>query len=116
MNKLLGLLLIGNGLWMIKEEKVGYDYYGIHEVHGINTPYEHRMDGWNNEVGRRFGDEYSSEELGKKLADELKEGGLLATSPNDIRLESLYSNDPKLKDPNLQFVHLCIVYEPQANP
>ena len=35
MNKLLGLLLIINGLWMIKEEKVGYDYYGIYEVHGI---------------------------------------------------------------------------------
>lgn len=72
-----------------------------HEVSSENAPYEHRMDGWNNEVGRRFGDEYSSEELGKKLADELKEDGLLVTSPSDVRLETLYSNDPKLKDPNL---------------
>jgi len=35
MNKLLGILLIINAVWMIKEEKVGYDYYGIYEVHGI---------------------------------------------------------------------------------
>jgi len=32
MNKMLGLLLMINALWMIKEEKVGYDYYGIHEI------------------------------------------------------------------------------------
>ena len=68
-----------------------------HEVHSPNTPYEHRMDGWNNEVGRRFGDEYSKDDLGEKLALELKEGGLLATSPYDERLESLYSQDPKLQ-------------------
>jgi len=68
-----------------------------HEVDSANVPYEHRMDGWNNEVGRRFGNEYSKEDLGKKLAAELKEGGLLVTSPYDKRLESLYSQDPKLQ-------------------
>ena len=69
-----------------------------HEVHSPNAPYEHRMDGWNNEVGRRFGDEYSKEDLGEKLAQELKPGGLLATTPDDIRLEKLYSDDSKIKD------------------
>ena len=69
-----------------------------HEVHSPNAPYEHRMDGWNNEVGRRFGDKYSKEDLGEKLAQELKPGGLLATTPDDIRLEKLYSDDSKIKD------------------
>ena len=72
-----------------------------HEVSSKNVPYEHRMDGWNNEVGRRFGDKYDSDELGKQLAKELKPNGLLVTSPNDPRLEVLYSSDPKLKDPKL---------------
>lgn len=67
-----------------------------HEVSSPNEPLEHRMDAWNNEVGRIFGDEYSSEELGAKLAAELVDGGLLVTEPSDPRLLDLYSDDPKL--------------------
>lgn len=69
-----------------------------HEVKSPNSPLEHRMDGWNNEVGRVFGDEYSADQLGKKLADELKDDGLLAKNLSDVRLKELHPDDPKIAE------------------
>jgi Ca2+-binding RTX toxin-like protein len=64
-----------------------------------NDPYEHRMDLWNNEVGRRIGDDvFTKEELAERLAQELNNGNLI-TNLNDQRLKDLYPDDPRLKLP-----------------
>ncbi|BAS68398.1 cadherin-like domain-containing protein [Bathymodiolus septemdierum thioautotrophic gill symbiont] len=61
-----------------------------------NDPYEHRMDLWNNEIGRRFAQQNDNKgELATKLYQELSDGKL-ATNIQDKRIQSLYSNDPRL--------------------
>ena len=64
-----------------------------------NDPYEHRMDLWNNEIGRRIGDEvFTKEELARRLAQELNNGDLVADL-SDQRLQNLYPSDPRLQLP-----------------
>ncbi|PZO62884.1 MAG: hypothetical protein DI635_10120 [Pseudoxanthomonas suwonensis] len=63
-----------------------------------NDPYEHRMDLWNNAVGRRLGDELSATDLGKGVYDALRDGTLIKDL-SDPRLQQLYPDDPRLKRP-----------------
>ena len=62
-----------------------------------NDPYEHRMDLWNNEAGRRIGDRTSgSEALAREAFAELQRGGLV-TGLADPRLRQLFPDDPRLR-------------------
>jgi len=64
-----------------------------------NDPREHRMDLWNNEVGRRLGDEASGkDELAKRCYEAVRNGTLI-TDLNDARIGQLYANDPRLRRP-----------------
>ena len=64
-----------------------------------NDPREHRMDLWNNEVGRRLGaDTDSPDALALSIHQRLREG-LLVTQLGDPRLEKLYPGDPRLLHP-----------------
>jgi len=64
-----------------------------------NDPREHRMDLWNNEVGRRLGDEASGkDELAKRCYEAVRNGTLI-TDLNDARIGQLYANDPRLQRP-----------------
>lgn len=62
-----------------------------------NDPREHRMDLWNNEVGRRLGDEASGkDDLAKRCYEAVKNGTLI-TGLDDKRIGQLYPDDPRLK-------------------
>lgn len=63
-----------------------------------NDPYEHRMDLWNNAVGRRLGDDLSSKDLAKGVYDALRNGTLIKDLA-DPRLPQLFPTDPRLKRP-----------------
>jgi hypothetical protein len=64
-----------------------------------NDPYEHRMDLWNNEAGRRIGDRTSgSDALAREVFAELQRGGLV-TGLADDRLRQLFPDDPRLRLP-----------------
>jgi hypothetical protein len=64
-----------------------------------NDPYEHRMDLWNNEAGRRIGDRTSgSDALAREVFEELQRGGLV-TGLADHRLRQLFPDDPRLRLP-----------------
>lgn len=64
-----------------------------------NDPYEHRMDLWNNEAGRRLGDQTSGRDaLARQAYDALRHGDL-ATGLNDPRLRQLFPDDPRLARP-----------------
>ncbi|WP_126944726.1 hypothetical protein [Xanthomonas sp. BRIP62409] len=64
-----------------------------------NDPYEHRMDLWNNEAGRRLGDQTSGQDaLARQAYDALRHGDL-ATGLNDPRLRQLFPDDPRLARP-----------------
>ncbi|WP_052210361.1 MULTISPECIES: hypothetical protein [Xanthomonas] len=64
-----------------------------------NDPYEHRMDLWNNEAGRRLGDQTSGQdELARQAYTALRQGDL-ATGLNDPRLRQLFPDDPRLARP-----------------
>lgn len=64
-----------------------------------NDPREHRMDLWNNEVGRRLGDEASGkDELAKRCYEAVRNGTLI-TSLDDARIGQLYPSDPRLQRP-----------------
>ncbi|MDO5609279.1 MAG: hypothetical protein Q4G62_00605 [Pseudomonadota bacterium] len=65
----------------------------------LNDPYEHRMDLWNNEVGRRLGAATSNkEDLATKAFESLR-NGTLVTGLSDPRLRQLFADDPRLKLP-----------------
>ncbi len=65
-----------------------------------NDPYEHRMDLWNNEVGRRVGDRTNNAgELAQQAFAELKRGELVV-GLDDSRLRQLYPDDPRLRRPD----------------
>ncbi|SDW15293.1 DUF6973 domain-containing protein [Lysobacter enzymogenes] len=64
-----------------------------------NDPREHRMDLWNNEVGRRLGDEASGKDDLAKRCYEAATNGTLITSLNDTRIGQLYPSDPRLQRP-----------------
>lgn len=64
-----------------------------------NDPYEHRMDLWNNEAGRRIGDRTSgTDALARETFAELQRGGLV-TGLADDRLRQLFPDDPRLRLP-----------------
>ncbi|TXI46032.1 MAG: hypothetical protein E6Q50_15770 [Lysobacter sp.] len=64
-----------------------------------NDPYEHRMDLWNNEVGRRLGDDTSGpRELAQRTFEAMRDGTLV-TGLSDPRLRQLYPDDPRLQRP-----------------
>jgi hypothetical protein len=64
-----------------------------------NDPYEHRMDLWNNEAGRRIGERTSgSDALAREVFAELRRGGLV-TGLADDRLRQLFPDDPRLRLP-----------------
>lgn len=64
-----------------------------------NDPYEHRMDLWNNEIGRRLGDEASGkDELARGVLQAMEQGQLV-TSIEDARLRSVYLYDQRLALP-----------------
>lgn len=61
-----------------------------------NDPREHRMDLWNNEVGRRLGtDTDSPAALARAIHQRLRDGTLV-TDLDDPRLKRLYADDPRL--------------------
>ena len=64
-----------------------------------NDPYEHRMDLWNNEVGRRLGDEAQGPDaLARDVAAQLQSGGLV-TEIADPRVRELFPDDSRLALP-----------------
>ncbi len=64
-----------------------------------NDPYEHRMDLWNNEAGRRIGDGTSgSDALAREAYAALQRGELVA-GLHDPRLRQLFPDDPRLRLP-----------------
>lgn len=64
-----------------------------------NDPYEHRMDLWNNEAGRRIGDATSGPEaLAREAYAALRRGDLVA-GLQDARLRQLFHDDPRLQLP-----------------
>ncbi|MDO7644307.1 MAG: hypothetical protein MUQ62_06325 [Reinekea forsetii] len=64
-----------------------------------NLPLEHRMDLWNNEVGRRAGEASWSKEVLAETLFEHMDNGMLVAALADERLSLLYGEDPKLLDP-----------------
>lgn len=85
------------------------EYFGNKNEIGLghpNTPEEHRMDLWNNEIGRRLGtNSETKNELAEKLANEVLkpqhgQQSKLITDLNDIRIPKIYSQDPKLNSRN----------------
>ena len=64
-----------------------------------NDPYEHRMDLWNNEVGRRLGDEaQGGDALARAIAGKLQSGELV-TAISDPRLRRIFPEDSRLSLP-----------------
>jgi hypothetical protein len=64
-----------------------------------NDPYEHRMDLWNNEAGRRIGDATSGrDELAREVFGALRRGDLV-TGLQDARLRQVFPGDPRLQLP-----------------
>jgi hypothetical protein len=64
-----------------------------------NDPYEHRMDLWNNEAGRRIGDATSGrDELAREVFGALRRGDLV-TGLQDARLRQVFPDDPRLQLP-----------------
>lgn len=64
-----------------------------------NDPYEHRMDLWNNEAGRRLGDEASDPDaLARRVYSALRNGELVG-GLGDPRLRQLFPDDPRLARP-----------------
>ncbi len=64
-----------------------------------NDPYEHRMDLWNNEAGRRIGDATSGrDELAREVFGALRRGELVA-GLQDPRLRQVFADDPRLRLP-----------------
>lgn len=73
-----------------------------------NDPYEHRMDLWNNEAGRRIGATTSGRnELARETYAALQRGDLVL-SLQDARLRQLFPDDPRLQllqgDPQRELV------------
>ena len=65
-----------------------------------NDPYEHRMDLWNNEVGRRLGDEAQGPDaLARAVATQLQSGELV-TKISDPRLRRVFPDDHRLALPS----------------
>ncbi len=64
-----------------------------------NEPYEHRMDLWNNEVGRRLGDDTGSKDELARRAYAAIGDGTLVTGLDDPRLRQLFPDDPRLRRP-----------------
>jgi hypothetical protein len=64
-----------------------------------NDPYEHRMDLWNNEMGRRLGDEASGKEALARQAYGALVHGDLVQGLGDQRLRQLFPDDPRLSRP-----------------
>lgn len=61
-----------------------------------NDPYEHRMDLWNNEAGRRIGDRTAgADALARETYAALQRGDLVK-GLDDPRLKQLYPEDPRL--------------------
>jgi Ca2+-binding RTX toxin-like protein len=73
-------------------------YFDSHEAQAPNSPLEHRMDLYNNELGRRLGAQYKTPDaLAKAIADEFKKTDcLFVKNLSDPRLSQLYITDPKL--------------------
>lgn len=64
-----------------------------------NDPYEHRMDLWNNEAGRRIGDAAAGgDALAREVFSALQQGKLV-TGLQDARLRQLFPDDPRLQLP-----------------
>jgi hypothetical protein len=64
-----------------------------------NDPYEHRMDLWNNEAGRRIGDNAPGrDELARDAFSALRRGELV-TGLQDARLRQVFPDDPRLQLP-----------------
>lgn len=64
-----------------------------------NDPYEHRMDLWNNEAGRRVGDNASGPDALARDTYAALQRGDLVTGLADPRLRQLYPGDPRLARP-----------------
>jgi hypothetical protein len=64
-----------------------------------NDPYEHRMDLWNNEAGRRIGDATSGSDALAREAYAALQRGELVTGLHDPRLRQLFPDDPRLRLP-----------------
>lgn len=64
-----------------------------------NDPREHRMDLWNNEVGRRLGDDASGKDQLAQRAYQAVTNGTLITGLNDPRIGQLFADDPRLRLP-----------------
>jgi len=64
-----------------------------------NDPYEHRMDLWNNEAGRRLGDAAADPQtLARNVYAALRNGELVS-GLGDPRLRQLFPDDPRLARP-----------------
>ena len=65
----------------------------------LNDPYEHRMDLWNNEVGRRIAEDTSDPaELARRAYAAIRDGTAV-TGLGDARLRQLFPDDPRLALP-----------------
>jgi hypothetical protein len=64
-----------------------------------NDPYEHRMDLWNNEAGRRIGDATSDRDALAREAYAALQRGELVTGLHDPRLRQVFPDDPRLRLP-----------------
>ena len=64
-----------------------------------NDPYEHRMDLWNNEAGRRIGDATSGSDALAREAYAALQRGELVTGLHDPRLRQVFPDDPRLRLP-----------------
>ena len=62
-----------------------------------NDPFEHRMDLWNNEAGRRLGDASSGRDaLARETYAALRRGELV-TGLHDPRLQQVFADDQRLR-------------------
>ena len=64
-----------------------------------NDPYEHRMDLWNNEAGRRIGDATADRDALAREAYAALQRGALVTGLHDPRLRQVFPDDPRLRLP-----------------
>lgn len=64
-----------------------------------NDPYEHRMDLWNNEIGRRLGDATGNADALASNAFRALRNGELITRLDDVRLRRIFAGDPRLALP-----------------